>query len=157
MSWLSWDIFLFNPEKPLIFTRLFFWGFYFVVLLIYSGLHKQRAARNAFLFAASLFFYWKTSGLFFSILIFSTVSDFYLGNLIHHSQKKRWKKFGVIMSVVVNLFLLSYFKYTYLFVDTVNNLFHLNLEVINHLGLLSNRLTGSHFEVSAILLPVGIS
>jgi len=157
VSWLSWDILLFNPEKPLIFTRLFFWGFYFVVLLIYSGIYKQRAARNAFLFAASLFFYWKTSGLFFLILVFSTVSDFYLGNLIHHSHKKGWKKFGVVMSVVVNLFLLSYFKYTYLFVDTVNALFNLDLEVVNHLAFWSNRLTGTHFEVSAILLPVGIS
>ena len=62
------DIFLFDPEKPLIFTRLFFWGFYLVVLLIYSVIYKQRAARNIFLFAASLFFYWKTSGLFFMIL-----------------------------------------------------------------------------------------
>jgi len=157
VSGILGDIFLYNPEKPLIFTRLFFWGFYFIVLLVYSLIYKRRAARNAFLFAASLFFYYKTSGLFFMILVFSTASDFYLGNLIHHSRKKAWKKFGVIMSVVVNLFLLSYFKYTYLFVDTVNNLLNLDMEVVNHLGLLSNRLTGSHFEVSAILLPVGIS
>jgi len=152
-----WDIFLFNPEKPLIFTRLFFWGFYFVVLLVYSLIYRQRAARNAFLFAASLFFYWKTSGIFFLILVFSTVSDFYLGNLIHHSHNKGWKKFGVIMSVAVNLFLLSYFKYTYFFVDTVNSLFQLDLEVVNHLALWTNRATGTHFEVNAILLPVGIS
>jgi alginate O-acetyltransferase complex protein AlgI len=151
------DIFLFHPDKPLIFTRLFFWGFYMVVLLIYSGLYRQRALRNVFLFAASLFFYWKTSGLFFLILVFSTVSDFYLGNLIHRARRHVWKRFGVIMSVFVNLFLLSYFKYTYLFVDTVNNLFGLHLEVVNHLALWSNNLTGTHFDVSAILLPVGIS
>lgn len=141
----------------MLFTSLFFWGFYLVVLLIYSGLYRQRAVRNIFLFAASLFFYWKTSGLFFLILVFSTFSDYYLGNLIHHARKRSWKRFGVILSVCVNLFMLSYFKYSYLFVDTVNALFNLNLDVINHLGLLSNRLTGSHFEVSAILLPVGIS
>jgi len=81
------DIFLFNPDKPLIFTGLFFWAFYAVVLLIYSGIYRQRAARNAFLFAASLFFYWKTSGLFFLILVFSTFSDYYLGKLIHHARK----------------------------------------------------------------------
>ena len=91
MSQILVDIFLFNPEKPLIFTRLFFWGFYFVVLLIYSGIYRQRAVRNAFLFAVSLFFYWKTSGLFFLILVFSTASDYYLGNLIHYSKRKRWK------------------------------------------------------------------
>lgn len=151
------DIFLFHPEKPLIFTRLFFWGFYLVVLLIYSGIYRQRAARNAFLFVASLFFYWKTSGLFFMILVFSTVSDYYLGNLIHHARKTGWKRFGVIMSVFVNLFMLSYFKYAYLFVDTLNTLFNMDMEVINHLALWSNRVAGSHFEVSAILLPVGIS
>jgi alginate O-acetyltransferase complex protein AlgI len=151
------DILLFNPEKPLLFTRLFFWGFYLVVLLIYSGLYRQRALRNAFLFLASLFFYWKTSGLFFLILIFSTFSNFYLGNLIHASGRKGWKKFGLVMSLVVNLFLLSYFKYTYLFVDTVNSLFHLDIEVVNHLALWSNHLTGTHFDVSRILLPVGIS
>jgi alginate O-acetyltransferase complex protein AlgI len=151
------DIFLYHAEKPLIFTRLFFWAFYFVVLLIYSGIYRQRAVRNAFLFAASLFFYWKTSGLFFLILVFSTFSDYYLGNLIHFARKQGWKKFGVAMSVVINLFMLSYFKYTYLFVDTVNALFNLDIEVVNHLALWSNRLTGTHFDVSMILLPVGIS
>ena len=157
MSQILSEIFLFHPEKPLIFTRFFFWGFYLAVLLIYSGIYRQRAARNAFLFAASLFFYWKTSGLFFLILVFSTFSDFYLGNLIHFARKKAWKRFGLIMSVCVNLFLLSYFKYTYLFVDTVNSMFNLDLEVINHLAMWSNRLTGTHFDVSVILLPVGIS
>ena len=157
MSQILVDIFLFNPEKPLIFTRLFFWGFYFVVLLIYSGIYRQRAVRNAFLFAVSLFFYWKTSGLFFLILVFSTASDYYLGNLIHYSKRKRWKKFGVILSVFINLVMLSYFKYSYFFVDTINSLFSLDIEVVNHLALWSNRLTNTHFDVSMILLPVGIS
>jgi alginate O-acetyltransferase complex protein AlgI len=151
------DIFLYHPEKPLLFTQLFFWVFYFIVLLIYSGIYRQRAVRNAFLFGASLFFYWKTSGLFFLILVFSTFSDYYLGHLIHRAGKKGWKKFGVALSVVINLFMLSYFKYTYLFVDTVNSLFNLDLTVVNHLALWSNRLTGSHFDVSMILLPAGIS
>jgi alginate O-acetyltransferase complex protein AlgI len=151
------DIFLYRPEKPLLFTQLYFWVFYLIVLLIYSGIYRQRALRNAFLFGASLFFYWKTSGLFFLILVFSTFSNYYFGNLIHTAQRKGWKKFGVAMSVVVNLFLLSYFKYTYLFVDTVNALFHMNMEVVNHLALWSNTLTGTHFDVSRILLPVGIS
>ncbi|MDX2430538.1 MAG: MBOAT family protein, partial [Bacteroides sp.] len=151
------DIFLFDPEKPLIFTSLFFWAFYAVVLLIYSGIYRERAVRNAFLFGASLFFYWKTSGLFFLILVFSTFSDYYLGNLIYRARKIGWKKFGVIMSVVINLFMLSYFKYSYFFVDTLNSLFNLDIEVVNHIGMWSNQLTGTHFDVNMILLPVGIS
>ena len=61
------------------------------------------------------------------------------------------------MSIVINLFMLSYFKYTYLFLDTVNSLFNLDLEVVNHLAIWSNQLTGTYFDVSQILLPVGIS
>lgn len=156
MHWLT-DIFLFNPEKPLIFTQLYFWVFYAVVLLIYSFIYKERALRNAFLFAASLFFYWKTSGLFFLILVFSTFANYYIGNLIHTAEKKNMRKFGVILSVFVNLLLLSYFKYAYLFVDTVNKIFNTNIEVVNHLASWSNNLTGTHFDISVILLPVGIS
>ncbi len=151
------DIFLFNPDKPLIFTQLYFWIFYAVVLIVFSFIYKRQALRNVFLFAASLFFYWKTSGLFFLLLIFSTVSDYYLGNLIYYSGKKAWKKAGMIASIVINLFLLSYFKYTYLFVDTINSLFHLNIEVMNYLAEWSNAVTGTHFDINVILLPVGIS
>jgi len=151
------DIFLFNPDKPLIFTQLYFWIFYAVVLFIFSLIYKQRAARNIFLFFASLFFYWKTSGLFFLLLVFSTVSDYYLGNLIYRAKKKGWKLAGMVMSVSINLLLLSYFKYTYLFVDTINGIFHTNLEVVNFLAAWSNSLTGTHFDISVILLPVGIS
>ncbi|MFZ5939325.1 MAG: MBOAT family O-acyltransferase [Bacteroidota bacterium] len=151
------DIFLFNPDKPLIFTQLYFWIFYAVVLLIFSLIYKQRAARNVFLFAASLFFYWKTSGFFFFLLIFSTVSDYYLGNLIYRARRRAWKKAGMVASVAINLLILSYFKYTYLFVDTLNRLFHLDLQVVNFLAEWSNALTGTHFDISAILLPVGIS
>ncbi|MEZ5070596.1 MAG: MBOAT family O-acyltransferase [Bacteroidales bacterium] len=156
MTWWR-DIFLFDPDRPLIFTGLFFWIFYLVVLILYSVVYRERALRNAFLFLASLFFYWKTSGLFFLLLLFSTVSDYHLGNLIHRSRRKGWRVAGVGLSVAINLMLLSYFKYAYLFTETLNRLFHLDLEVVNHLAQWSNRLMGTGFDVSVILLPVGIS
>ncbi|MFC2080193.1 MBOAT family O-acyltransferase [Bacteroidota bacterium] len=156
MPWLS-DIFFFNPEKPLIFTQLYFWIFYGVVLFSFSIIYKERALRNAFLFLASLFFYWKTSGLFFIILVFSTFANFYIGNWIHKAEKRQIRRFAVFLSVFINLFLLSYFKYSYLFIDTINSIFNTELEVVNHLALWSNNLSGTHFDVSVILLPVGIS
>ena len=151
------DIFLFDPEKPLIFTQLFFWIFYMIVLGIYSIIYKERAVRNIFLFAVSLFFYWKTSGLFFLILVFSTVSDYHIGNLIYRAKRKNWKKFGVVLSVFINLLMLSYFKYSYLFIDTINALFNIDIDVVNHIALWSNQLTGTHFDIGKIILPVGIS
>ena len=71
-QWLS----VFDKTKPLIFTQWEFWLFFLVVMLGFSALHRRIAMRNAFLFALSLFFYFKTSGLFWLLLVFSTVTDY---------------------------------------------------------------------------------
>ena len=65
----------YDPVEPMIFTRSFFWGFFAVVLAVYSLIYRGHAVRNAWLFAVSLFFYWKTSGLFVGLLVFSIVLD----------------------------------------------------------------------------------
>jgi len=123
----------YNEGEPMIFTGFFFWGFFAVVLSIYSIIHKKRGLRNAFLFLVSLFFYYKTSGLFITILIFSTVSDYIIGKLIYSSKKKLAKQLLVTSSVVINLFVLCYFKYAYFFTDAYNDLFQTNYQIFNHL------------------------
>ncbi len=66
-------------------------------------------------------------------------------------------KLLVALSVLINLGLLVYFKYAYFFTDTLNQIIDSDLNVINYLALWTNESTGTHFEVSQILLPVGIS
>lgn len=150
-------LFSYNEGEPMIFTRFFFWGFFAVVLFFYSLVYKKRGLRNAYLFFVSLFFYYKTSGLFISILLFSTLSDFIIGQLIYGS-KENWKKqIFVAASVFINLFVLAYFKYAYFFTDSFNEFFHTNYEVFNHFAQWTNDNVGTHFEVNKILLPVGIS
>lgn len=164
-EWFSWffslenlkSIFLYNDTEPLIFTGFFFWGFFAVVLLFYSIIHKKRGVRNAFLFLVSLFFYYKTSGLFISILLFSTLSDFIIGKRIFSSKEKTTKQIWLALSVVINLLVLCYFKYAYFFTESCNELFHTNYEVFNHFAYWTNSFTDSHFTVNKILLPVGIS
>ncbi len=164
-EWLGWffsienlkSIFIYNDTQPLIFTQFFFWGFFAVVLLFYSIVHKKRGLRNAFLFLVSLFFYYKTSGLFISILLFSTLSDFIIGKRIFSAKEKSTKQIWLATSVVINLFVLCYFKYAYFFTESCNELFHTNYEIFNHFAQWTNSFTGSHFTVNKILLPVGIS
>lgn len=151
------NIFLFNQDAPLIFTRFYFWAFFAVVMTFYLVIYKKIAARNIYLFAVSLFFYYKTSGFYFFLLIFSTIVDYYIGMGVFRSNKKLTKKLLIALSVTVNLFVLSYFKYSYLFVDTVNYLFGTSFEVIDVLAKWSNNFTGTHFDVDKIILPVGIS
>lgn len=164
-DWFIWffgienlkSIFIYNNTEPLMFTGFFFWAFFGVVLLAYSVVHKKRGLRNAFLFFASLFFYYKTSGLFVSILLFSTLSDYIIGKQIFKTRKDRGKQIWVALSVIINLFVLCYFKYAYFFTDSFNAFFHTNYEVFNHFAQWTNEFSGSHFEVDKILLPVGIS
>lgn len=164
-EWLAWffsfenikHLFNYNEGEPMIFTQFFFWGFFAIVLLGYSFIYKKRGVRNAYLFAVSLFFYWKTSGLFISILLFSTLSDYIIGWLIYSSKKKLYKKLFVATSIIINLFVLCYFKYAYFFTDSFNDFFHTNYEVFNHFAHWTNQNVGTHFEINKILLPVGIS
>lgn len=151
------NIFLFNENSPLIFTRFYFWAFFTVVLAIYVALYKKKAIRNIFLFGVSLFFYYKTSGFYFVLLIFSTIVDYFIGNAIFHSKEKLNRKLLVALSVTINLFVLGYFKYSYLFIDSINFIFSQNFEVVNHFAQWSNSFTGSNFDIDKIILPVGIS
>ncbi len=151
------DILLYSEDNPLIFTRLYFWVFFAIVLAIYSFIYKKKALRNAYLFAVSLFFYYKTSGFFFFILLFSTLADFIIGKQIYKQKVQLHKQLLVAVSVFINLFLLTYFKYAYFFVDNINNFLGTSFVPINYFADIANMFTGSHFEVNKILLPVGIS
>ncbi len=151
------DILLFSKEYPLLFTRFYFWAFFAIVLAVYSVIYKKRPARNAFLFLSSLFFYYKTSGFYFFLLIFSTIVDFFIGKGIYKSKIKRNRKLLIALSVFVNLAVLSYFKYSYFFVDTINQLLGLQIEVVDVFAKWTNSFAGTHFSVDKIILPVGIS
>ena len=151
------DILLYFDETPLIFTQLYFWVFFGVVMLIYSLVYKNKPIRNAYLFFVSLFFYWKTSGFFFIILIVSTLSDYFLGIKIYDAKKPLAKKVWLTMSILVNLFLLIYFKYAYFFTESINNFLGTHIEVMNHFAQFTNEFYDTNFRVDAILLPVGIS
>jgi len=153
------NIFVYDKTAPLIFTRFFFWAFFAVVLIGFSFVYnkKNRSIRAGYLFFASLFFYYKSSGFFFFILLFSTLTDFFIGKGIYSSKNKNVRKILVALSVILNLTVLAYFKYSYFFVDSFNVLFNTNLEVVNHLATWANATAGTHFNVNQILLPVGIS
>lgn len=133
----------FDSSHPLLFTQSYFWVFF---LLVYAGLyfiitrHWRLTVRNAYLFAASLFFYYKTSGIFVLLLIFSTIMGWRLGIGMDRSISSYRRKTMMIIGVTVNLLILGFFKYAYFFTDIFNETF------------------GTDYYIAIkILLPVGIS
>ncbi len=156
LSYLK-TIFSFNEAQPLLFTQFYFWAFFFVVFAGFSQLCNRRLMRNAFLFLVSLFFYFKTSGLFVLILIFSTFYNFFAAKGIAASRKQWGRRLWLYVGVCINLAVLFYFKYAYFFTDVYNNLFHTHFKVFNYLAYWANAFDVHHFSVDVILLPVGIS
>jgi D-alanyl-lipoteichoic acid acyltransferase DltB (MBOAT superfamily) len=150
-------MFSYDENNPLIFTQFNFWAFFALVMIVFSLVHNRKLLRNTFLFFASLFFYYQTSGLFVLILLFSTFSDFYLGKLIYSSQREIKRKIFVSLSVVINLGTLIYFKYAYFFTDAFNKVVHTDSKVFNHFAHWSNSFFSTDFAVDKIMLPVGIS
>lgn len=68
------------------------------------------------------------------------------------------RKAIVVLSVVVDLSLLSYYKYAYFLTDVVNNLFGTEFVVKDWFAVVGNQLAGSQaFSIDSIFLPVGIS
>ena len=151
MNWL-----LFNPNEPFTFLQAGFWGFFSFVLLGLWGIEKKVRIRNAFLFAISLFFYWKTSGVFVGILVFSTLCDWFLGLRIHDSSGIRRKQW-LALSLSINLGLLLYFKYAFFIADAIQPWLGSQWNPQERLASWSNNHLGTTFRLDQILLPVGIS
>jgi D-alanyl-lipoteichoic acid acyltransferase DltB (MBOAT superfamily) len=147
----------YDPAKPFVFTSAAFWIFFLLVLGGYSLVYKKLIIRNVYLFLMSLFFYYKAGGLFLFILIIVTVIDFTCGLLIYKSKRGASRRFFVSLSIISNLGLLGYFKYTGFIINSINELFGTQFRVYDLLSTFSNSILGTSFDISYIILPVGIS
>lgn len=171
-------IFGFNSESPLLFTQFYFWAFFALVYSVFAiimevGRKPSQSSlrgesrntrlhlRNIFLMVVSWFFYYKTSGIFLLILLFVTLSDWLIAQQIYrcknqsHMQQARW---WLVLSVVIDLGLLCYFKYAYFFTNVINSIFSTNFAVFDIFAYIGNGFSESgRFMVDKIILPVGIS
>ncbi len=152
------NLFSFDQAHPLLFTQFYFWAFFAIVLAFFSLVKSKVLLRNAFLFFVSLFFYYKTSGLFLLLFLFVIVYNYAAGRWLFPRKSRFGRNFVLTLSIVVNLSLLCYYKYAYFLTDVVNNLFGTEFRVYDVFAHVGNRIVGSQaFSVDSIFLPVGIS
>lgn len=153
------DIFSLNPS-PLLFTQMHFWVFFILIYSIYAAIYNRRMLRNSYLFLVSIFFYYKISGLFFIILLYTTVFDYFLGQAIYKTNHKSRKRWLLFFSVTSNMLVLSFFKYAYFFTDSFNEIFHTKYEFINQFVCWEKGFwpeDGECFSTEKLIAPVGIS
>ncbi len=126
----------------MLFNSFIFWGFFVLVLALYRALPHR--GQNHLLLLASYVFYGYWDWRFLSLILFSTVVDYILGARIAATEAHSTRKQLLIVSVVINLGVLGFFKYFGFFVTELNSL-------LAGLGI------HSAMPVLRIILPVGIS
>lgn len=126
----------------MVFSSIFFLLYFLpVFLLVYHFIDKKY--KNYWVLVSSIFFYaWGAPEFIFVVLV-ATVIDFFIVNKVFSSRTLRTKKRWLVLSLMLNLGLLAYFKYANFFIDNFNAL-------LQTVGFESVSWT-------AVALPIGIS
>lgn len=119
-------------------SLVFLFVFLPITLILYFIVPKR--LRNLILFLISLVFYAWGEPIYVVLMLFSTVVDFIHGLLVemYQDQPKKAKRV-VLSSVIINLGLLTFFKYSSFIITNINAIF------------------GTTFSIPNIALPIGIS
>jgi len=131
--------FLYDSKNPLLFNNGFFVYFFALFILLFFALRNHHKARRYVFCIFSLYFFYKASGWFVGLVLISAVVDFFLSNAIYREKSQNRKKFLLVLSILFNLGMLFYFKYTDFFIEISNSLFDTNFNPLN------------------LILPIGIS
>ncbi len=133
------ELLTYDKNAPMIFSSGIFWLLFIFFLPIYAILKNKRWQMTAFVIAFSLYFYYKSSGLFFLLLVGTSLLDWSLSHLMIRLKSKATRKSCVAVSIITSLGILGYFKYA--------NFFLWNW----------NTMVQGNFQPLDIILPVGIS
>jgi len=117
---------------------------FFLIVVSTVVIVKHRKFQHLFILIASYFFFYYTSNYLITLLIFTTIWDFYFGNFIYKSKNIRSKKLILVVSLAGNLGLLGFFKYTDFAIMQFNFL-------AQHFDL------GTQIPLLYLVLPIGIS
>jgi len=113
--------------------------YYFLPIVVLLYFIMPRRAKNAVLLISSIFFYWWGEPRYALLMVAVITASYLIGLAQEAARGKKWAKPLVILSAMVNLCLLGFFKYADFFIQTVNSL------------------TGFSIPLLKIALPIGIS
>ena len=95
---------------------------FFIAILSVITILRYKKFQHIFLLISSYFFFYFTSNILLTLLIFSTILDFYVGKAIFETKSKKRKKILLVGSLSGNLGLLGFFKYADFGIVQINQL-----------------------------------
>src|ERR1035437_9091490 len=90
-------LFSFDISNPISFNSGVFLLFFTAFIIIYSTIYKNRTVRTLFVIAFSLFFYYKLTGWYLFVLLFTLTCDYFLAILIYKSKTYISKRLWLII------------------------------------------------------------
>jgi len=127
----------------MIFSSFRFLIFFPIVLILYYSFKGLRY-RQTVLLLSSYVFYASWNPKFLTLIIISTIIDYFVGKRIPNALTQARKRGWLCVSICANLGILCYFKYAKFFVDSFQ-------EMLSWVGIETNPL------ITNVFLPVGIS
>lgn len=112
----------YDPANPMIFSSGIFLFLFALFTLFYGFMRRTPVLRMVYVSLFSVYFYYKTGGFYFFLLILVSVTDFIIGHFLAKTRVKLYRRAFVALSVMINVGMLAYFKYTNLFIQIANDL-----------------------------------
>jgi len=134
-----WDLFNYDAAHPLLFNSVQFMLLFALFISLYAMIYKTYWVRAVYVILFSLFFYYKSSGIYVAMLMCSIFFNFGIGHALFQIIHPFKRKLLLIFSIILNLGMLGYYKYTNFF-----------LENFSHIS-------GAKIQAFDIFLPIGIS
>ena len=115
----------------------FLYYFFPAVLIVYFAVPGK--LKNPVLLISSLLFYFYGEQAFVLLLLFSSMTGYISGLVVEKYCGGRAAKLALLASIIINMLLLGFFKYTDFFIENIN------------------ALTGAGIPLLRLALPLGIS
>ena len=133
------SVLTYNADEPLLFTSGLFWLLFLIFIPVYAAIKSQRTKMMLFVIAFSLFFFYKSSGWSFLLLVMTSLLDWWVALFIASSKNRTERRIALTVSLVLSLGVWLFFKYSNFVLWNLNALFEGNFQPLD------------------LIMPVGVS
>ena len=115
------ELLSYDSSRPMLFSSGLFWALFLVFMPLYGLLKRRWWQMSVFVVAFSLYFYYKSSGMFVLMLTGTSLLDWLLSIIMSQPEASpAQRRTCLAISLTTSLGILAYFKYADFFLWNLN-------------------------------------
>lgn len=130
---------LYDKDAPMLFSSGLFWLIFLLFLPVYAILKRNTVRMAIFVVLFSLYFYYRSSGFFCILLLFTATADWLISHRLARTESRGGRLAWMWLSIGLSVSILGFFKYA--------NFFLWNWA----------QMVNGNYQPLDIILPIGIS